>query len=186
MSIFGGFSDGSDDHVESTERTRPEFSGFDEYSDFSNQEIDTYIEETIPDWHLDGCDRITCDPEDPAWEEGALGYHIEYGDGSPSEICVAGRDVMEDAGYSEQEVLCHEIGHNAHNNLSPAAKMEWMEIHANSWETDGFVSDYAHYDVYEDFAESYNAYINNPELLKFVSEEKYEFMRDHVFDGREY
>ena len=67
----------------------------------------------------------------------------------------------------------------------------WNDLHAESMvqyneEGTGFVSDYARTNQSEDFAESYAAYIRDPEGLAFQSQEKYDFMRDYVFGGREY
>jgi len=38
----------------------------------------------------------------------------------------------------------------------------------------------------EEFAECYAHYVQQPNVLKDVSEEKYNFMRIEVFEGREY
>jgi hypothetical protein len=50
----------------------------------------------------------------------------------------------------------------------------------------GFVSDYARTNEYEDFAESYLAYVRWPQTLLTFSPVKYEFMRAEVFLGKEY
>jgi hypothetical protein len=50
----------------------------------------------------------------------------------------------------------------------------------------GFVSDYARTNEYEDFAETYRVYVYEPEVLRFYNPDKYEYMRQVVFDGREY
>lgn len=175
------------------EHTLPEVSGFDQYSELSNQDVDNLINTLIPEGHLDNCGSIVCNPNDPTWLEmpGAAGYHVDYGDGSPCDICLAGREILESSDTSELEVLCHEIGHNAYNNLSPEFQAEWADIHAES-ETIynatglGFVSNYAHTNLFEDFAETYAIYMTNPDLLQFVSSEKYEFMQGRVFNGLEY
>lgn len=172
----------------------PEVSGFDDgYSELSNKDVENLINTLIPEGHLDNCGNIICNPNDPHWLEmpGAVGYHVEYPDGGPCEICLAGSNVIEDSSSSELEVLCHEIGHNAYNNLSLEDQIKWSEIHTESMITYdktglGFVSNYAHTNLFEDFAETYAIYMTNPDLLQFVSPEKYEFMRDEVFDGTEY
>ena len=171
----------------------PEVNGFDEYSELSNQDVENLINTLIPEGHLDNCGNIICNPNDPHWLEtpGAVGYHVEYTDGSPCEICLAGSAVLEGSNSSELEVLCHEIGHNAYNNLSLEDQIKWSGIHAESMVTYdetglGFVSNYAHTNLFEDFAETYAIYMTNPDLLQFVSPEKYEFMCDKVFDGTEY
>ena len=58
-------------------------------------------------------------------------------------------------------------------------------------ETD-FVSGYASSDPFEDFAETYNFYVSHPDLfLNFAKsnlliQQKYNFMRDNVFSGKEF
>ena len=56
----------------------------------------------------------------------------------------------------------------------------------SEWLSGGFVSEYARTNQYEDFAESYKAYVRDPELLQFMNPEKYVFMRDEVCVGQEY
>lgn len=170
-----------------------EVSGFDEYSELSNQDVSNLINTLIPDGHLANCGSIICNPNDPTWFEipGTTGYHVEYVDGRPCEICLAGKEVLEGTGSSELEVLCHEIGHNAYNSLNLLDQLRWADIHDDSMaiynETGfGFVSNYAHTNIFEDFAETYAVYMTNPDLLKFVSPEKYEFMQERVFVGIEY
>lgn len=194
MCIPGIFStEGLGGNIFSPEHKFPEVSGFDEYSELSNQDVDTLIHTLIPEGHLDNCGNIICNPNDPHWIEtpGSVGYHVEYADGRPCEICLAGAEALEGASSSELEVLCHEIGHNAYNNLSLAAQLQWADLHTESIELYeqtglGFVSSYAHTNLFEDFAETYAIYMTNPDLLQFVSPEKYEFMQEQVFGGVEY
>jgi len=73
----------------------------------------------------------------------------------------------------------------------PDLAVRWEQLHAASigraWiDGLGFVSEYAKTNQFEDFAESYMTYIRDPETLLFASPEKYQFMRDEVFFGREY
>ena len=195
MSIFDNcFSEGeglNGGHF-SPEQHFPEISGFNEYSELSNQDIETLIKTLLPAGHLDGCESITCNPSNPFWaQHGALGYYYEGSEGHPPEICIAGKEMIEGIGCSEIEVLCHEIGHNAYINMDVEDMQKWAEIHTNSQilydQTGfGFVSSYAHTNLSEDFAETYSAYITNPDFLQFVSPEKYEFMQEQVFGGVEY
>lgn len=175
------------------EHNLPEVSGFDSYSELSNQDVENLITTLIPEDHLDNCVSIVCDPTDSFWYEnpGAVGYHVEYFDGTPSNICLAGDEINNLFGGSELATLCHEIGHNAYNNLSLETQIQWDKIHSESIqiynETGfGFVSNYAHTNVFEDFAETYSFYMNDPDLLKFMSPEKYDFMQEQVFSGIEY
>ena len=93
------------------------------------------------------------------------------------------------------ETATHEMGHNVHENLiatRPELAERWNALHEKSlaqYQLDGrgFVfSTYATTNVFEDFAESYQHYIRDPERLRFMSPEKYAFMCDEVFAGREY
>lgn len=45
---------------------------------------------------------------------------------------------------------------------------------------------YAEETIYEDFAESFHAYINMPRVLKRDAPEKYRYMKEKVFEGYEY
>jgi WXG100 family type VII secretion target len=82
--------------------------------------------------------------------------------------------------------IAHEVGHNVYYNVIPEkARNDWDALSNGSKNTE-YVSDYARTNVEEDFAETYRAYMLDPGKLKSASKEKYEFMRDRVFDGREY
>jgi hypothetical protein len=82
--------------------------------------------------------------------------------------------------------LTHEIGHNVHYNMridNLALATEWENLfHQDA----GFVSAYARTNEFEDFAESYRAYVLKPEDLLLYSPVKYEFIRVEVFEGYEY
>lgn len=82
--------------------------------------------------------------------------------------------------------IAHEIGHNVYYNvISSEQRGAWNELSRNSG-NDEYVSDYARTNIQEDFSETYKVYICDPEALREVSPEKYAFMRDRVFRGREY
>lgn len=85
-----------------------------------------------------------------------------------------------------ERTLYHEIGHEAQHNLSGEQNRQWETLSTNSSNREHFVSDYAMRSVKEDFAESYAVYVYDPELLQDVSMDKYDFMKNHVFGGREY
>ncbi len=166
-----------------------EISGFETSGLLTNEQLANYIRETIPPSHLEGCPSIEYASSDLYFllHPDCLAYfdpqnhEIKVG---PSE-----RFVMYSEGKEGMiDTVTHEIGHNAHQNLienRPEVAKGWEEIHLVSGENE-FVSDYARTNVYEDFAETYNTYVRDPELLQFVSPQKYEFMRDVVFSGREY
>ncbi|MBE9258510.1 hypothetical protein, partial [Dolichospermum sp. LEGE 00246] len=78
------------------------------------------------------------------------------------------------------DTIARQVGHNAYENISTS---EWKKIHQSQA---GFVSTNAKNTEIEDFAESFATYRNDPNLLKFKSPEKYEFMKSQVFFGKEY
>lgn len=92
------------------------------------------------------------------------------------------------------DTLVHEIGHNAHMNIRRQnfdLDVQWTELYRQSQDMfaqngTGFVSDYARTNKFEDFAESYRAYIRTPAILLDYNPAKYEFMQTNIFGGREY
>lgn len=165
--------------------------GFEGCKDYSNEMISDYLSEVIPHEHFTDCPSITYNPENPMFvgDASVLGvYNI-----ATHEINIADESRFENSDGMLDAVV-HEVGHNAYSYLeghSPEVTNEWDRIHEASYGQYqntglGFVSTYAQKDKFEDFSETYNSYIRNPELLQFMSPEKYEFMRDYVFDGREY
>jgi hypothetical protein len=157
----------------------------------TNEQVQVYLRETLPLSHLDNCRIIRYIPQlvevystPAAGKFIPLFRHISVY-AVPSEL------------YSQAELLetlIHEVGHNAYFNIRLENKelaKQWDELHRQSHVTFageglGFVSEYARTDELEDFAESYAAYIRNPAGLKLASPQKYDFMRQTVFAGREY
>lgn len=84
-----------------------------------------------------------------------------------------------------KETLSHEVGHNVFFRMDNEKQLKWQEISGKRDSID-CVTPYATKDLYEDFAESYSYYINHANELKNISEPKYNYMRDEVFDGRIY
>lgn len=158
----------------------------------NNEQLVNYLNETIPSSHLEGCPSIEFDPENLLFTEypDCLGF---YECGSRA-IYLAGEERFPDGTEGLKDTIIHEIGHNAYAgiveyNQELAAK--WEALNAESWqkvltEGTGFVSDYAMTNKYEDFAESYMTYVRDPERLQIMNSEKYDFMREHLFSGREY
>ncbi len=168
-----------------------QFSDFEQCNVISNEGLHDYIMEVIPASHIDECRCIDYEPNDRIFKEypTALAYYNTL----TNEIRVGDYSRFDsDEGFLD--AIVHEVGHNEYNNdfSENSANVErWNELHNNSLESYytsgiGCVSDYAATDAEEDFAETYSAYIRDPELLKFHNMEKYNFMRDVVFDGREY
>ena len=156
---------------------------FDASGVVTDEDVETFIRNTIPLEHLDRCLRIR------------YVNHITDVRSTPA----AGRFMpvvrhisvypVTGGGLTPQDIfdtLTHEIGHNVHYNMridNLALANEWENLfHQNA----GFVSDYARTNEFEDFAESYRAYVLEPEKLFLYSPAKYEFIRVEVFEGYEY
>jgi hypothetical protein len=149
----------------------------------TNEEVETFIRNTLPLNHLDRCLRIRyVDFVTDVRSTPAAGrfmpvvrhisvYPVAGGVRTPQDIF---------------GTLTHEIGHNVHYNMridNLALANEWEDLFHQDV---GFVSDYARTNEFEDFAESYRAYVLRPGDLLLYSPVKYEFLRVEVFDGYEY
>ena len=148
----------------------------------TNEEVEEYLRQTIPLTHLDRCQRIKYIPKlvdahaTPA--SGRFIPLVRY----ISVYAVQGPQDSENI----LDTLIHEVGHNVHHNMridNLELANHWKELHKQDL---GFVSDYARTDEFEDFAESYRAYVREPQRLLLYSPAKYEFMRVEVFAGQEY
>ena len=157
-----------------------------------NEQLAGYLNETLPPSHLEGCPRIEFDPHNYEFvnSPGTLGF---YECGSHA-IHIADETRFPGGAEGVLDTVTHEVGHNAYAGLietNPELAAKWEALNAESWQellTDGagFVSDYATTNQYEDFAESYMAYVRDPEKLQILSPDKYAFLHDYVFAGREY
>ena len=117
-------------------------------------------------------------------------------------------DPINDFGSAMQMyIIAHEIGHRAAHKTSSASVFddldrsdEWLRISGFEEVDDGkeffktyqtlksrtSVSDYGDESPFEDFAETYAMYRFAPNRLRSISPERYNFMRDKVFDGIQY
>lgn len=157
----------------------------------TNEQVVRYLSQTIPPAHLDHCRVIEYQPR-------AVGLHATPISGSFTpmfrQIYVYATGGEKQTAVDILGTLTHEIGHNVHYNLRRddwESARRWTELYQQSkdlyaGEGLGFVSDYAQFNDYEDFAETYRAYIIAPETLIYFNPDKYLFMRDVVFDGQEY
>lgn len=93
------------------------------------------------------------------------------------------------------QTLAHELGHNLKFRLTRALDQEWNALSSwvklgEEWQADVFnscfASKYSMKSPGEDFAEVASAYRYNGRALRKQCEPKYNFMRDHVFNGVEY
>lgn len=93
-----------------------------------------------------------------------------------------------------EHTVFHEIGHVVGHVTGLDASKAWLE--ASGWRIEGssvknprpeaFPSRYAMKDVFEDFAESFVFYRYNPDRLRERSPERYGFMKQFVFGGKEF
>lgn len=166
--------------------------GFERISDGGNEAVAEYLRDTVPTEHLEGCPEIRYHPEGRIFAENPYALGAYHTDTRKIEIASKTRfESLDDL----VDTIIHETGHSAYTNLeksNPGVIERWEQMHRESRAFEnlgsgfGFVSEYAKTSRFEDFAESYRAYIRDPELLKFMNESKYEFMKYQVFDGREY
>jgi hypothetical protein len=171
---------------------RTEIRGFEGCCVIGSEDLAAYLTALIPPSHLEGCPSIEFDPQNPNFlaEPDTLGFF----ECDSHAIHIASEDSFPDGIEGLLDTITHEVGHNAHAALmetSPSLAREWDGMHASSPQRSlgdglGFVSEYAKTSQFEDFAESYMTYVRDPGTLMFASQEKYQFLRDHVFYGREY
>jgi hypothetical protein len=166
----------------------PPVSGFEKSGVVTDDQVQTYLKENLPPDHISPSKVESIkfiDKYQPVPDGNIAGRHYYTTETTGRiEIYRQTPDGCTDRSKLEG-TISHEAGHNVHANLAVEAQAEWKQSSMSS-APDTFVSDYAHTDIYEDFAESYLAYQRDPELLREVSNAKYEFMKNKVFHGREY
>jgi hypothetical protein len=157
----------------------------------TNAQVEAYLRATIPQAHLDNCRAIRYIPKTvEVGSEVAAGKFIPLFRYISVYAAPPPYHTLDDL----LQTLVHEIGHNAHFNLrlvDQERAKRWTELYQQSQATFaatglGFVSEYARLNEFEDFAESYAAYVRQPGLLKHYNPDKYEYMRQNIFGGREY
>lgn len=164
-----------------------EVSNFEFCKFVSTEEVGNYLRETIPLSHLENCPSIKYQSQPAKHNPNSLGtFYCSSHEIKIWSTCESREEVL--------KTMTHEVGHNVHENMMatrPELADKWSQMHQasyiqNTLNGTGFVSIYAKTNVYEDFAESYAFYVKDPERLVFYSPEKYEFMKNEVFYGREY
>lgn len=163
--------------------------GFEKSGVMSNADVQQYLHETLPPEHIRG-DRITeihyPDQYRPEGNSVVLGECSTDTERGISRIEIYNQEPYgsNDRDRLEQTIT-HEVGHNVYWNMPEEQRTAWDRLSQASQPTE-YVSDYAQTNVREDFAESYAAYVRDPELLQGRNAGKYSFMQTHVFQGKEY
>lgn len=96
-------------------------------------------------------------------------------------------------------VFAHEFGHAfdfaSYPRFSQASGFESISQWQNLRQSNGtysrnnhtkFIEKYSETSPLEDFADSFNYFINHPEVLKEVEPKKYAFLKSQVFEGKEF
>lgn len=105
-------------------------------------------------------------------------------------------------GFDGNDVYLHEVGHCVDMNIGldpqPSDSSDWVSlsrllqqsadgtIHYPGEAPEGFVSGYAATSYAEDFAETFAHYRLRPEKTRTRVTAKYEYLKKHVFNGREF
>lgn len=156
---------------------------FDASGVVTDEQVETFIRNTLPLHHLDRCLRIRyVNLVTDVYSTPAAGRFMPV---------VRHISVYPAAGgvLTPQDIfgtITHEVGHNVHYNMridDLALATEWENLF---YQDAGFVTAYARTNEFEDFAESYRAYVLEPANLLLISPVKYEFIRVEVFEGYEY
>lgn len=173
--------------AEVTKTGMPPILDFGQSGVLTDTEVKLYIEERIPPIHLSKLTKIvyadTYKHDDSRLILGEL-VHNPLTQTYDTIIIYRQSPDIDDLQREMKMTIAHEIGHNVYFNvLDNAARAEWESLYRTS---EGFVTTYASSNVYDDFAESYAYYILDPKVLLDADEEKYAFLRDRVFHGREY
>lgn len=162
-----------------------DISGFEASSLITSAEVQQYLRAALPAGHLENCRAIR-------YINKPGGFH---GQGMAGNFVPGYREInVYTTGEYESattilDTVVHELGHNVHNNIrlyNFDLDVAWATLYRDSQQNNAFVSDYAGSSKFEDFAESYMAYVRYPRVLQAVNPPKYEFIRLNVFSGREY
>ncbi|NEQ73379.1 MAG: hypothetical protein F6K23_10030 [Okeania sp. SIO2C9] len=164
----------------------------------TNKEVGEYLK-TLPPTHLENIRNIQYEPE-PKSEvsEAKPKFSTEIKATIKLKLpvmegWVAAKISPEEAKENFWENLTYEVGLKVYCDIG-LVKLElqnkWSEIHHKSVEEYiknglGLLSQKGQ-DIVVDFAETYAAYILDPEKLLSYSLDKYEFMKQEIFYGREY
>lgn len=171
----------------------PRLEGFEKLGKKEQKEIRDFVAKEHPDKHLNDINmsKITYHDNPKISEKGDLvlgKWKAEKREGIKTQqgtIDVYPHGFENKDLHAVKETLSHEVGHDVCFRMDGEKQAKWEKI---SGKRDGAdcVSPYSTKDRHEDFAESYSFYINHANELKNINEDKYEFMKDEVFDQRTY
>lgn len=164
-----------------TPRLRLLITGFEAQALVTTREIVEAVDR-LPAFHLEHLREISYEP----WPEGSLplaGGHEGGGWPRYGEYLQRSRKITLYY-FSDRtlfyQMLFHEIGHHVFFLiLNSRIKKHWVTVLHRAAPC---ITPYAASSPSEDFAESYAAFVLNPEELKRIPE-KYDYMRDAVFSG---
>ena len=173
----------------------PPVAGFEKSGVMTNEEVRSHLAETFPDRHANSYTMDVVRYQDEyreqhhditlaEWENRELVPNTEIN----QETITVYRQTPEGTPDAEalKDTLAHEVGHHVHlKYLGPEERRGWLSL-SGERAPEQCVSDYARTNAYEDFAETYQGYTRRPEALQQINPDKYAFMRDGVFRGREY
>lgn len=173
--------------------------GFERSNVMSNADVESFLSQAIPKAHrlpkdiMEICYFDQYRTKDNGYLLGRCAYFKPTG-----QTAIHLFRQSPDGSHDKEKMeltLAHEIGHHVYWNLLDRGSLrKWQRLFSESDSEDtsglnGFISRKPPKDDNEDFAQSYAAYISGPlrsTILNYVNKRKYIFLRDSVFDGREY
>lgn len=177
----------------------PYVAGFEKSGLMTNQDVKKYLANDFPEDHINNITMSEVRYEDRFHQtkDGVREGYWEIRQMLPNSS-IYDRDIVinrqsKEGNFDGEEMrgtIAHEVGHQVHDlypnpRENAGLKENWKEISAKR-SREQCVSDYAQFNESEDFAETYRAFVRDPQLLKSMSSEKYDFMKEKVFKGKEY
>ncbi|MCL6106105.1 MAG: zinc-ribbon domain-containing protein [Actinobacteria bacterium] len=168
---------------------RPRLAGTSQNPVISNQDVEEFLENKIPNEHLRNVRKIQFSNETKMTPDGpSRGFYYEE-----IQLIVVNNLLLEDDTIDEyKNTLTHEIGHAALSNLSEAEQDDWTHQSMLAGPVTDRMKDLWYNELNrhpENFAEAYRLYVMDPnEFLQQSIEcyEAYQFLLDKVFKGKEY
>jgi Mlc titration factor MtfA (ptsG expression regulator) len=175
----------------------PRVEGFEKSGVSSNAEVRQYLLDTFPERHVNNITMESVRYRDEV-VSGKEKDSVELGHRDKREVVpgtmVFNKEIVINRQTADgnpdpaelRNTLAHEVGHQVYDAYLPGEHQETWRALSGERPADQCVSPYAQTNPHEDFAESYMAYVRDPWDLKEASPDKYDFLRNKVFGGREY